>query len=833
MSAAKRQLLLRAGLRVLALVLLLVALLDPELPIGGTAMDVAVLVDDSASVQRNTLDTRWPGIAETLRRLPHGHRDILRFAGTPVLEHSFTTPAQVPPGGMPRTQVLDRRGTDIAAALVAGLHRLHPQRAGTLILATDGGENRGDATRILNDARRAGVTVLALDMREPALQPRLGEWQIPERARIGQSVQATAIVRGGAASRVGIEILVDDVVAQRQSLQLADGADAAARFVVTPTQSGAVRIGFRVSDPAGKEIDYQPVAAIIDVHGPPSILFVAEKATAVLASSLRAGGFDVEIITPAQLDGRAQHLARYHAVVLDDVRAAGLSVAAQRALADVVQRHGTGLVVLGGRSSFAAGAYRHSELEQLLPVTAEPPEPQREANVMFLVDNSGSMGQAPQGVSRLDIAREAVLETARSLSDADRVSLASFSVEPVLHLAAGNYPDPQARLDAAWRFSAQGGTTLAPALRLAASTLSGEDNAQNLLVLVTDGFLAGTDLAFARQILAASRVELIALAIGGESDLGALESLASAHEGRVLKVDRIAELPRLMRQAVEASKQPTFEGPSELQVPGVLPEEFPQTKTWPPVSGFAVTRPRDDATVFIRAKSGEAVLVEHMSGAGRVVVFTPGIGEFTSGWGGWSEWPVFAGGLLERVSPLLPSARVGMNVIDEPDYLSIEVDLRDASGGWQSAARPLVTLARPDGTTVTSAALPGAPGRYIARVAAASTGTYAIAVSSGDAIVRKSHVRHTADDPPLAADGGRLNEWIASGLLEPLTGTSIEILERKATASVRALLTGLALATLVLIWAGERLWAPLDARLAVLARKLGRRLTLVWRGAPA
>ena len=830
MSKATSQLRIRAGLRILALILLLGAILDPDLPFGRSAIDVVVLVDDSASVDRDTVDARWPEIVQLLSGLPKGRRDILRFANEPVLDHAYSAENHVAPASMPRTRELDRNGTDIAAALNAGLHRLRPRRMSALVLATDGGENHGDATRILEEAQRAGVAVFALDLREPMSRPRLSGWEIPREARIGQSLEATATVRGVAAGRLGIDILIDDIIAERHTLELTDNADASARFVLAPRRPGPMRIGFRLTDPAGNVIEHEPAAAIIDVYGPPSLLFVTERPDAALAGSLGAGGFAVEIVSPMQLDSRTEHLPGYHAVILDDIPAAALTGAVQRALADMVRNHGTGLVVLGGRSSFAAGAYRNSELESLLPVTAEPPEPQRKASVMFLVDNSGSMGQAPQGVPRLDAARAAVLETARSLSDADRVSLASFAVEPRIQLAPGNYGNLQRQLEEAWRFSAQGGTSLAPALELAATTLAGGDTAQNLLVLVTDGFIEGTDLAFGRQILAENRIELIALAIGEESDLDALQSLAGAYGGRVLKVERIAQLPRLMRKEVEARRQPTAEGFSELQVHGALPTEFPQTENWPPVNGFAVTRPRDDANVLVRAASGEAVLVEHMSGAGRVLVFTPGIGEFTSNWGSWSEWPRFAGGLVERVSPMFPSARTGLNIVDEPGFLNIEVDLRDSSGAWNSDTHVLATSLGPDKTTTTTEALPVAPGRFLARVAAASSGVYRVTVNTGDAIVRRSHVRGAAGEVPLAVGEGPLNDWLASGLLEPLSTDSAELLARKATASARPLLTILALLIMLLLWAGERLWPPLRAPFGNLAGRFMPRLRRSWSG---
>lgn len=831
--SARRNFLVRAGLRALAVVLLLVAIADPGLPIGRPATDIAVLLDDSASVGHDALDDAWRRIADTIPASPQGRTSIFRFATEPVLELSVAGLPEGSAGTVPRTRELDRGSTNLAAALEAGLRRLRPGRPGSVVIATDGIETRGDAATLLAAAGRADVTVLVADLRAPVGEPQLGGWRIPDQARLGQTVEATAIVRSARTGDIGIELVVDDVVLEHRTVRLVQGGNTTAGFLLKPAATGPMRVGFRLTDAAGTVIAAEELAGVIDVYGPPAVLFVANDRDAALARSLRAGGFAVDIVSPAQLSGQSQTLARYHAILLDDIPASMLSSASQTALGVAVSRHGTGLVVLGGPESFGAGAYRHSELERLLPVTAEPPEPERETTVMFLVDNSGSMGQAPQGATRLDVAREAVLETAKSLSGSDVVALSSFNIEPEMQLRPGRYTDPRAALRDAWRFQAQGGTTLAPALELAAETMNAGEDTQKLLILVTDGFIEGTDLVYGRQVLADNRIELIALAIGEDSDLAALESLASAYQGRVLKVDRLAELPRLMRNEVEASRSPTLVGTTELRIDTDLPPEFPQSGIWPSVDGFSVVRANADATVFLRAASGEPVLVEHMAGAGRVLVLTPGIGPFTSRWSNWQDWPTFAGGLVERVSPLFPSGRIGIRAADEPGYLAIDIDVRGRSGDWLSDVPPQVNVTRPDGTTIR---LPGqtvAAGRFTARVPASSAGLYTIGVSAGDAIIRKSHVRNALSERSAALHEGPLDEWIADGLVSPFSKKALERHSRSASAPARPYLAGLALSILLLLWASERVWLPLSEKLSGIGRRFTRRLSRTWRNATA
>ena len=515
--------------------------------------------------------------------------------------------------------------------------------------------------------------------------------------------------------------------------------------------------------------------------------------------------------------------------MLDDVGADSLSTTTQEGLSTAVRKHGTGLVVLGGENSFGAGAYRRSILESLLPVTAEPPGQERAVAVSFLVDNSGSMGQAPQGTSRLEFARAAVLETARTLTASDRIALHSFNVDSATHLAPGRYTDPRAALADAWQFGAQGGTQLAPALERALASMAAATNEQKLLILVTDGFVEETDLAYARQALAENRVDLIAMAIGAESDIASLQALA-AYRGRVLRVEQLAELPRLMRSEVESSRTPVLRGNLTLAMAAGPPAEFPSAQPWPDVRGLSLVRARDDARTHITTVSGEPVLVEHVAGAGRVLVFTPGIGRFTSEWASWPYWPRFAGALVERVSPLFPSARLGLEIADEPESVVLDIDVRGEAGDWQSAATPEIRLRRPDGRVLSAMAEPAAPGRYRARFPATANGVYTFNVAADGAILRKLHLRTTLQEQPVAPGEGEFDMWTQNGLLQPLDDETVADAIADNRKPARKWLVALALTIMLLTWISERLWNGPRRRLGRLGRALATRLKVAqWR----
>ncbi|MEX2177046.1 MAG: hypothetical protein WD872_21970 [Pirellulaceae bacterium] len=75
----------------------------------------------------------------------------------------------------------------------------------------------------------------------------------------------------------------------------------------------------------------------------------------------------------------AEDLYRYHAIVLDDVEAAFFTQDQQSLVQQFVSHRGGGLLMLGGKESFADGGYDRTAIGELLPVyldrTSAPPTP--------------------------------------------------------------------------------------------------------------------------------------------------------------------------------------------------------------------------------------------------------------------------------------------------------------------------------------------------------------------------------------------------------------------------------------------------------------------------
>jgi hypothetical protein len=159
----------------------------------------------------------------------------------------------------------------------------------------------------------------------------------------------------------------------------------------------------------------------------------------------------VETVPPSALGRDARDLARTAVVIVDDVAVADAPARAWEELDRAVRTFGTGLLVLGGPASFAAGGYRGSKLEALLPVAAEPSKRAGVTAALFLVDASGSMGHDPAGPAPLDAARAALEASASTLPPGALVGLVAFDVEARELLPLAAHPDPAQAVSGASR----------------------------------------------------------------------------------------------------------------------------------------------------------------------------------------------------------------------------------------------------------------------------------------------------------------------------------------------------------------------------------------------
>ena len=129
-------------------------------------------------------------------------------------------------------------------------------------------------------------------------------------------------------------------------------------------------------------------------------------------------------------------------VVLDNVKADGLSDEQMLCVKRYVRDLGGGLIVLGGPDSYGHGGYTGTALEETLPVWCNP-ERRRNVSLVLVLDASGSMQNSTvfegEQMWKFRAALKAIQPAYRELRNGDEVAIITFTTEPTLDAGLRRY----------------------------------------------------------------------------------------------------------------------------------------------------------------------------------------------------------------------------------------------------------------------------------------------------------------------------------------------------------------------------------------------------------
>lgn len=715
-----------------------------------------VLVDRSQSMPRSGSDQALAEVLHAGRDAGAGELRLIEFAGRPA--------APAPPGSGAGVD-LQSALTDIESALQAALVAHAGAAFDAAVIISDGLANRGDTARALHALREARLPLQWRALGRPPPPVRVAEVLAPERVQVGQRVRVAVQLAGPADKPLHVKAVARSVGGQTQSARAQADPAGRATLEFDASRSGAVVVDVTLLDAVSGQTLHEVVdAAVIDIAPAAAVLYAQGSAGNTLARSLLAGGWSVQVTSAARLDAHADSLDGYQAVVLDDVAIDDASPRLWAALVAAVKQRGLGLVVLGGERSFARGGYRGSVLETVLPVVSEPAVLDEPASIVFAVDKSGSMGQGSAGVDRFQLAQRAVLETARGLPERDALGLLVFDVAPRVLIPLGSVAAGSLALARPWPVSPNGGTRLAPALEAALVELERAGRGRRLLVLVTDGYVDDAPLADLRARLVRSRIETLALAVGPDADVAALQRLLGEPGALVLRVNEAAELPRVMRAGLERQRARVERGRIDVEQALPLPFAPGLLQDWPPVTAHAVTRPQPGAVVAVATRRGEPLIAFHGVGRGRVIALTSGLGPWAGPWLSWAEWPRLAGGLAGWASGTGPRGALAMTVKDSPAGLQVELEL-PAGQQLPDTARVSLAVDTPTQTGQVLSLQAVAPGRLRATLPDSDPGLYTFIATTAGGSQRQLHLRRQHAENQAWGTNPALDTWRADGLV--------------------------------------------------------------------
>lgn len=754
---------------------------------------VVAIVDVSGSVQRFvratgpegkplSLDARVRAFlgAATRERGPEDLLGMVLFDGAAV---AVAVPSR---GGLPDApmDVSYVEGTDIAQAIRLASAMIPPDAAGRLVLFSDGNQTTGDAVGAAREAiggrssaRRTGASAtpgragLPVDVVPLSYQVTdevvLQSVDAPPQAPAGSVVNVRVVLESASAATGTLQLVVEKKVMDingpeegtGRRLSLTPGRHV--ELIAVPLGAGRIHQFDAVWEPdlapTGPDGPLGPAGDTVASNnraqaftltpGKGSVLVIdgvgsgrPDGAGQTLPESLRESGLEVSVVPPEGMPLDLISLEAHDLVILANVASDEVPIPAQRALASYVTELGGGLVMIGGKQSFGAGAWKGSPLEPILPVRLDLPEKLiiPAAAIVIVLDNSGSMNRPVMGSlrSQQEIANEGAALAVQTIDKSDLIGVISFNNRFNVEVPLAKNTDPRGTAQVLRSISPDGGTDLPPALEEARRQLNPVTADVKHVIVLSDGASAGREeLPALAARLHEDGIKVSTIAVGDQADLKTMSDMATKGGGQYYRVSDPNTLPRIFVKAVRVVRSPLVrEG---LFPPILLATGSPMTQGLaalgdpPPLSGINLTQARLDPTIInaMVHPNGEPLLAHWNAGLGRVTAFTSDASVWASR---WIDWPGYR---LLWTQIARNTARPAVDRFQELTTDFVDDELRVRLDATTDDGKPLDLLSvpgsvyLPSGERVPVRLSQTGPGVYETSVPAPLTGNYVVTLT--------------------------------------------------------------------------------------------------------
>jgi uncharacterized membrane protein len=390
------------ALRLGLLLLLFFCLLRPSLVLRAAVPQqnfLGVLIDDSRSMTIADRDDKPRTDFVQQQFGPDGplaaalsQKFVLRYFRFSSSADRLTNAADLKYGGTATHlgQALERARDELSGLPLAGL-----------VMVTDGADT-SDAT--LDEplaslkARSIPVFPVGVGRDHFARDIQITRVETPRTTLKGTSLAVDVVITqtGYAGSTVPLQVEDDGRIVSSQDVTLPpDGQSATVRVNFTANDAGARLFRFRIEPQSGEQVtqnnardamvevvDRRERVLYMEGEPRPEAKFVRRAvaddpnlAVTILQRTAEDKYLRLDVGSPDEVVGgfpkTREELFAYRAIILGSVEAASFTPDQLRMLADFVSKRGGGLLMLGGRRSFAEGGWAGTPVAEVLPVEFE------------------------------------------------------------------------------------------------------------------------------------------------------------------------------------------------------------------------------------------------------------------------------------------------------------------------------------------------------------------------------------------------------------------------------------------------------------------------------
>ncbi len=714
-------------IRSVIVALLVLALSGIQLKMKQKELSVIFLVDSSLSISQK--NKAW--LYEYLRRVVKlkGINDewgVIIFGRNARIEKNISKDGDI----STFTSVVDPNYTNIAGAIQMAVALLPDYKVRRIVLISDGNENIGNALKECKVASSKGIKIFTLPYPyRKSKDVYVANLTAPLNVPLYAPLVLKARIESTENTEGILNIFKGKNLIGRERVNIKRGTNV---FLIPlkAEESGSFVYTVTVEAKDDSTSQNNSFSTIVQTTSVPKVLILYSKANAkTVASLLRNAGILADIGGTKSFPQAVSDLLGYKAVIFDNFDGLFLNEKEMGIIEKYVKDFGGGFVMVGGDKSFGAGGYYHSPIERILPVSLDLRKRKLfpSAALVLVIDKSGSMGYGEGMIKKIDLARQAAIETVKLLSPNDKIGVLAFdsSAKWIVPLQYAHNKDSIIRDIATLR--AGGGTSIYPALFSTYKNLSSSQAKVKHIILLTDGRSEPADFDGLVENLKKSKITLTTIGVGKDADIPFLQRMARVGGGRFYYTDSATYLPRIFtKEALLASQSPIIEG--VFRPKAVYPAPFLKgifTNKVPIIYGFIATVPKKNAKVPVVTPQGDPLLAYWNVCLGRSVAFTTDDGyRWAKVWMDWAKYPQFWVQLIRWVTSSGEEApfKVTLKVLNGRGKVC--VNALDSEGNPINFLPLKARILFPSGKVKLVDMEQVAPGKYEGKFKAFEVGTY-------------------------------------------------------------------------------------------------------------
>ncbi len=627
---------------------------------------------------------------------------------------------------------IDPSATNLQEAVDLALSLMPEGYAKRIVIISDGAENVGSLKDTIADVTKAGCDVKTYTLpASTASEVYVSNLTVPENVGTGEVFKVMVEVESNVSTSAVVSLYQGRKLTERKTVNLSKGTSLIP-FYDTQTDAGlkTYRVTVEAVDDTVSMNNEYSAFTNISKKSPLLIMEGRPDDGKALYTMLSQMGIDCKLISSPGAPTTISEMLEYSGIVLCNVSVLDLPDGFLDNISTYVKDYGKGLVVCGGRNTFALGLYKDTPLEAVLPVEsdingeAEIPT----MAIQFVIDKSGSMGGIGISGNKLEDAKRAVIGSFAALRDIDSVGVISFddSYTKVVNLTKFEGKRDQIT-EAVGTIQLEGGTSIYPAVAVAALDLEKYDSTIRHIILLTDGQDSYSDYSAVIKRLNDQNITLSAVALGNDCNASLLSYISQATGGRMYVVTDSNELPQIFAQEIYLSQNEYLvdrPGPVYITSSDDVISEV-ASKGVPDIKAYVATTLKSRATELLETEDEYPLLAYWQYGLGKTAVWTSDV---TGNWSGdyfaWENNALLWNNIIQLVTEQTAGDTAYATVTQELASAKLTYHTEEFDAGTTVTA----TVTDDLGNSSEIQLIPKAPGEFTSDFELTSEGVYSIAV---------------------------------------------------------------------------------------------------------